>query len=678
MKTSHLWARLPWAALLVVGCDGGGSGAGGTDSGPGTSTSSGSLTTAAPDTSTGASSSSTSTEGGSSTQGVGTSVGSESGGSSSESTTTANDGLVAVDDMLFAQQSQPLSVDAAQGVLENDSPPNDETITVTAFDAMSTLGGTVAVGADGTVDYEPVEGFWGIDSFTYTVADEGGEEATATVTVHVAPALIPLSEVAAGAGGFSVDGDAGDRLGFSVSDAGDVNGDGRGDIVLSQYWDDVMGPATGGAYVVFGKADTDAVPLAAVTGGVGGFALESETLNDGLGHSVSGAGDVNGDGLDDVIVGAFSSDASGPATGRSYVVFGKVDTGSVSLSEVAGAGMGGFALDGESGGYLSGASVSGAGDVNADGLADILVSANRPFGVSAFPGRCYVVLGTAQTDTVQLSDVVSGTGGYALDGETEGSNQGPLVSDAGDVNGDGLADIIVSSRRHDANGTRSGRSYVVFATADMDTLKLSDVANGIGGFALDGEAALDSSGSSVSSAGDINGDGLADLVVGAPNADPNGQSSGRSYVVFGKADTDAVPLSDVAGGMGGFALDGEAEHDNAGSSVSGAGDVNGDGVADIIIGAPGNASNGQGSGRSYVVFGKADTVAVQLSDVASGVGGFALEGEYGFSGSSVSGAGDINGDGLADVVVGAPWNDAHGLNSGRAYVVFGVRTTNRP
>jgi hypothetical protein len=224
---------------------------------------------------------------------------------------------------------------------------------------------------------------------------------------------------------------------------------------------------------------------------------------------------------------------------------------------------------------------------------------------------------------------------------------------------------------------------VVFGKADGTAVSLSDVANGIGGFVLNGEAADDEAGISVSSAGDVNGDGLADLIVGAQGADPNGNSSGKSYVVFGKTDGSIVNLSDVAAGNGGFVINGEGQSSISGGSVSSAGDVNGDGLDDLIVGTnpltaigvlaaislPGQVP----TVKSYVVFGKTDGTAVALSDVAAGVGGFALEKDY-ISSDSVSNAGDVNGDGFDDVIVGTPFTDPNGNiqdNSGQSYVVYG-------
>ncbi|WP_397603410.1 calcium-binding protein, partial [Sphingorhabdus sp.] len=165
--------------------------------------------------------------------------------------------------------------------------------------------------------------------------------------------------------------------------------------------------------------------------------------------------------------------------------------------------------------------------------------------------------------------------------------------------------------------------------------------------------------------------------VGANLADPNGNASGASYVVFGKANGTAVNLSAIASGTGGFVINGAAAGDQSGRSVSSAGDVNGDGFDDLIVGAFGASTNGIGtSGASYVVFGKANGTAVNLSAIASGstAGGFVINGAAWIdqSGISVSSAGDVNGDGFDDLIVGAFGSDPNGnSDSGASYVVFG-------
>ena len=180
--------------------------------------------------------------------------------------------------------------------------------------------------------------------------------------------------------------------------------------------------------------------------------------------------------------------------------------------------------------------------------------------------------------------------------------------------------------------------------------------NGRNGFRLDGAAAGDNSGGSVSNAGDVNGDGFDDVIIGASDADPNGSYSGSSYVVFGKTSGfDATTDLSTLNGSNGFRLDGVAADDLSGTSVSNAGDVNGDGFDDVIIGAPSADPSGDRSGSSYVVFGKASgfAAAVDLSNL-DGSNGFRLDGATSddFSGGPVSSAGDVNGDGFGDVIIG--------------------------
>ncbi|MEM1081207.1 MAG: hypothetical protein AAGH65_06455, partial [Pseudomonadota bacterium] len=263
-----------------------------------------------------------------------------------------------------------------------------------------------------------------------------------------------------------------------------------------------------------------------------------------------------------------------------------------------------------------------------------------------------------------------------VNGEAGGGSSGQSVSAAGDVNGDGIDDLIIGAYTADANGRDSGRSYVLFGsdTGLPSPFELSTL-NGSNGFVLNGEAVDDRSGRSVSAAGDVNGDGFDDVIMGANAADPNGESSGRSYVVYG-AETGLPSSFDLStlNGSNGFALNGEATYDLSGRPVSGAGDVNGDGFDDVIIGAAGADPNGGYSGRSYVVFGSDAGVPhpFNLSDL-NGSNGFVLNGEAidDDSGQAVSAAGDVNGDGVDDLIIGASGSDPNGERSGRSYVIYG-------
>ena len=488
-------------------------------------------------------------------------------------------------------------------------------------------------------------------------------------------------------GGFVIHGSVeGDSSFTSVADAGDVNGDGLADFLIGVPYANPAGKLRAGeSFVVFGKRGGAAADLAEVRRGRGGFAIRGSGFGDESGSSVAGAGDLNGDGLADLLIGAPGADPDNRTdAGESYVVFGKRDGAAVELSDVL-AGRGGFTIRGIVGVGSSGASVAGAGDVNGDGLADLIIGAPYAYGpdVQSRAGESYVVFGRRDAATVEISDVLVGRGGFAIHGVGGGDSAGWSVTGAGDVNGDGLADLLVGAPYADSGAKYdNGVSYVVFGKKDGVAVSLAEIQAGRGGFAIRGVASNDYSGRAVAAAGDVNGDGLADLLIGAYYASPRNRSyAGESYVVFGKKTGAVVELSEVlAARGGGFAIRGSAAYDYSGKSVSGIGDVNGDGLADVLIGAPGADPAGKDdAGESYVVFGKKDGAAVQLSTVQTGRGGFAISGgaAYDYSGRHVAGGGDINGDGIRDLLIGARLADARYPSidrelSGAAYVVFGA------
>jgi len=498
-------------------------------------------------------------------------------------------------------------------------------------------------------------------------------------TMNAPAQSIPLS-IINGSNGFRLDGVAvQDVSGRPVSAAGDVNGDGFDDVIVAARFADPNGPVSGSSYVVFGQSSgfPAAIDLADLDGS-NGFRVDGVAAYDGVDLSISGAGDVNGDGFDDVVIGAFGTDPNGNRSGSSYLVFGQSSGFPAAINLSALDGDNGFRMDGVAANDFSGSSVSGAGDVNDDGFDDIVIGAPGadPNGNSS--GSSYVVFGHGGSfgATFDLADL-DGANGFRLDGITAGDRMGNAVSGAGDINGDGVDDLLIGASNASPGGnTYSGSSFAVFgqATGFPATFSLASLDGG-NGFRLDGVAATDYSGFSVTGAGDVNGDGIDDIMIGAPYADPAGSNSGSSYVVFGQdMGFPAVVDLGTLDGNSGFRLDGTAADDYSGFAVTTAGDFNGDGFDDLVVGACCTDFNDGGSGSSYLVFGKTTGFPASIGLASlDGNTGIRLDGVAGGdnSGYAVSGAGDVNGDGFGDVVVGAPFADPNGTNSGSSYVVFG-------
>lgn len=379
---------------------------------------------------------------------------------------------------------------------------------------------------------------------------------------------------------------------------------------------------------------------------------------------LSGIADLDGDSVPDLIFGAPGDDDKAVDAGRVFVHLGAATPGT--STGVADAPTS-LIIDGVHAGDRAGAAVGSIADLNGDARNEILIGApGMQNGAATDAGAAFVVWGKGVSGGVDLGDPFTASGGgFVMKGEAAGDAAGTALASIADLNGDGKAEIIVGSPGNDAGGTDAGAAYVVWGKSTNSIIQLSNVATGTGGFKIVGEAAGDGVGRVVGTVGDMNGDGKAEILVGADDSDAGGAQSGAAYVVFGKSTTTGVSLASITAGTGGFRVVGIAG-DMAGAALAGLGDVNGDGKADVLVGAP-------GSNSAYVVFGKSGTAQVDLTNVAAGVGGFRIIAEQ--SGDlarlSVAGGADLNRDGVNDLVIGTPDNGEGGLHAGAVYVVWG-------
>jgi hypothetical protein len=433
--------------------------------------------------------------------------------------------------------------------------------------------------------------------------------------------------------------------------------------------------------------------------GPDGFIINGVHTGDDSGWSLAMA-DVNGDGITDLIIGA----PWAPSTtqyGAVYVIFGTKNGFPDPLPLNSLNGTNGVEFDGMAASDAVGSSVAVA-DVNGDGIPDIIIGAEgaSPNG-NTRAGSVYVVFGSTtgwpHTPITLNSAFLNGSNGVEFDGVVNQTYIGMALA-AGDINGDGVADIIMGSYVAGPNGNQqAGSVYVVFGKKSgwpgTPTSLNNYCLNGTNGVEFDGAASGDAAGFSVA-AGDINGDGIADLLIGAPDVVLNGnQQVGSVYAVFGNKCGGTWPTpcaavqalnSSFLNGTNGIEFDGVGWGDQVGLSVA-AGDVNGDGITDLLIGRTGGSSmdpNAAHVGPVAVVFGKKNgwsgAPKVLNGIILNGSSGFSIDASPSFAFCSAQPAltvGDVNGDGITDIVIGRALEYIYtGTPSGwlgAAYVVFG-------
>ncbi len=484
---------------------------------------------------------------------------------------------------------------------------NGNGFAIIGYDPTDSAGRSVASagdpngdGIDDVIVGAPHQDFAGIEGgASYVIFGKKGAGEGAPRNLGITD----VSSTAPGAAGYVAVGPGEAQSGWSVAFAGDANDDGIDDVVIGAPFHD---GGAGSIYVLFGKGSTTPVNLATV--GSDGFHIQGNASSAFAGWSVGGVGDINDDGYDDVVIGAPDANGSAPGSGKAYVVYGRNDGTQVDLATFENSFEEGFVIQGAAADDDAGFSVAGAGDVNDDGIDDIVVGAeyfDSVFGTDV--GRTYVIFGNTFQGPTNLANPDS-YDGFTIDSSETGGWSGVSVAGAGDVNDDGLDDIIVGASRIPYAGlANAGAAFVVFGKKDEVGVSLGDLLVGNGeGFAIVSTSSDTLVGDSVFGGGDFNGDDLDDVIVGAPMATPDTRTgAGIAYVVFGKSSQDPILLDDLD--EDGVAIYGVMDGDRLGTSVSFAGDVNDDGLDDVIVGAPyyddATRTGHDGVGAAYVVFG---------------------------------------------------------------------------
>ncbi|NBS66149.1 MAG: hypothetical protein EBT33_17715, partial [Betaproteobacteria bacterium] len=480
---------------------------------------------------------------------------------------------------------------------------------------------------------------------------------------------LPLAKPAASQYGFAINGaSASDLSSYQVGNIGDFNGDGYDDIAITAPQSDTNGLSNNGAtFVVYGKPGLQNVELSGLSAGGSseGFMIRGGLAGGYLGYAVSSAGDTNGDGLADLLVASTQSATdnllvpnTGNANARTFVIFGTSSNATINLSSLASSQ--GYSIQNDSTRF--GNAVSPAGDVNADGFDDLLIARGN-MSAPASPSGAFILYGTSEArSNLQMVDRTSAppsAGFYLASGiNTADDNYGYAVSGGGDLNGDGFDDVLASMGGSGLAVLYGGstRSQTVTMT------QLSVVANSAGFIITDWMSSGTDGVKSrpLAMLGDVNGDGLVDIGI------KNNSSVG---IIFGKSGRyGAFAISSLTAAGEGFTIQGSP------TNVTSIGDFNGDGLGDLLVTAP-TASVGTltQAGKQYLIYGKTGSASISLSTLAASEG-FVIRGETtdDFSGYAASAAGDVNGDGLADLLIGSYGSDPNGKTmAGRTYVVFG-------
>ena len=431
------------------------------------------------------------------------------------------------------------------------------------------------------------------------------------------------------------------QFGYAVTGGGDFNGDKIPDIVISTYED----PSPSTLYVIYGTTNGYGNLDVATMSSTQGFKITGlEIKNDDNSNFISLDGDIDKDGLADLVIGASLADSG---AGAVYVIYGGLGYTDFDISTLP----------------PTGVKISGAGgwnvntktDLNGDKIADLIISSKE---AGSNNGAVYVIYGSqTRLTSFNIASLISSVG-FKISGFPT-SSLGAALANAGDFNGDKIADLTFS-----APGAFSsqGVGYVIYGKQSPSTFSDFSVTSSAatGRLTVRGTSSIDQLFLVASDAGDFNNDGYSDVLWGSPLTNTD---QGTVLLVYGGSADFGVSSMTASQGM---KLTGVSLRDLLGSSLASLPDINGDGINEILVGAKGYSYN---KGVLYLLYGRKDKPSTINLDTFTATDGFKILGSIpgGLLGASVKSIGDLNGDGVSDILIGAPGTGT----TGRAYVVFG-------
>ncbi|TXT64999.1 MAG: hypothetical protein BAJALOKI1v1_480008 [Promethearchaeota archaeon] len=446
---------------------------------------------------------------------------------------------------------------------------------------------------------------------------------------------------------------SGDNLGQSLIGLGDINSDGYNDFALGAP--NALG-GKGVVYIFLGDDNLEWSKNLNVSNANASFI--GENTGDFAGYSIAAGGDITGNEYDDFIIGAYGYNASNGFEGKTYLIEGKGSgwTKNMSLSTAKGS------FIGENTNDNSGFCISGVGDVNGDNYNDFIIGAYGHNVSDGFEGKSYLIRGK-RTGWINNNNLTN-AGAFFI-GESSYDLSGMVLSGVGDVNSDNLDDILIGAPNNSEHGLSTGQVYLILGDANIwgNTYNLSSVDA-----SFYGEFMGDSLGDAMDGLGNVNNDNYDDFIIGARLNSDGASGAGKSYLFFGSSSGWSM---DTNCSNANISFIGTNTNEESGSSLAGIGDINADGKDDFLIGAPNNSEGANNRGKTYLFFGS-DFNGISTINLTEANASYIGENAYDLSGSSIAGAGDLNGDNSTDFFIGAYNNSEGGNGAGKVYLCFGI------